>query len=474
VLEECGQKSLAYLTAATHNLEEETEKLAEENSPKVDESAVLLQPLTPVNTCAENWPLLTVSKGFFHGAALAKGSGTINAATDDNMTAADDAGGWGDDDEIVIDEDGVIIDKADVGGDEFVDAEDGMEGGGGWDVDDDLELPPDLDIPADTDVGDGYFVPPNKGTSTSQIWCNNSQLPVDHILAGSFETAFRLLHDQIGVVDFKIYKSLFMQTYARSRVSYNAMPSLPAMYGYPNRNWRDAGIKGGLPQVGLTLATVAARLQDAYRLTTQGKFDDAIKKFRELLLSVPLLVVDKKQEISEAQQLIAICREYIVGLMMEQERKSLPKGNIEQQKRICEMAAYLTHCQWQPVHSVLALRTAQNLFFKIKNFKTAAILARRLIELGPRPEVAEQTRKIIKICEKNPTDAHQLAYDPHNPFDICAATYTPIYRGRPVEKCPLSGACYTPNYKGKVCLVTKCTEIGKDCIGLRISPNQFR
>lgn len=55
--------------------------------------------------------------------------------------------------------------------------------------------------------------------------------------------------------------------------------------------------------------------------------------------------------------------------MMEQERKSLPKSNIEQQKRVCEMAAYLTHCQWQPIHLMLALRTAQNLFFKIKNYK---------------------------------------------------------------------------------------------------------
>lgn len=42
-------------------------------------------------------------------------------------------------------------------------------------------------------------------------------------------------------------------------------------------------------------------VQDAYKLTTQGKFDDAIVKFREILLSVPLLVVDNKQEISEVR-----------------------------------------------------------------------------------------------------------------------------------------------------------------------------
>jgi coatomer protein complex subunit alpha (xenin) len=32
------------------------------------------------------------------------------------------------------------------------------------------------------------------------VWVNNSQLPVDHSLAGSFESAFRLLHEQVSSV----------------------------------------------------------------------------------------------------------------------------------------------------------------------------------------------------------------------------------------------------------------------------------
>lgn len=128
----------------------------------------------------------------------------------------------------------------------------------------------------------------------------------------------------------------------------------------------------------------------------------------------------------QAQQLITICKEYIVGLTMETERKKLPKDTLEQQKRLCEvkicedykpkppqmwcyqhlcfsdcvlhlcflfflkMAAYFTHCNLQPVHMVLVLRTALNLFFKLRNFKTAAGFARRLLELGPKPDVAQQ------------------------------------------------------------------------------------
>ncbi|XP_053408078.1 coatomer subunit alpha-like isoform X1 [Mercenaria mercenaria] len=470
ILKNCGQKSLAYLTAATNGLEEEAESLKEsfgenERVPDLYPSASLLQPPVPITQQESNWPLLTVSKGFFEGAMAAKGGHSKMAAADD-VDIEEAGAGWGDDDLGLDDEEGFGEDGEGIEKD---------EDGGGWDVDDDLELPPDLDVPSTpTGAGEGYFVPPTKGTSQAQVWCNNSQLPVDHVLAGSYETAMRLLHDQVGVVNFEEYKQLFLQTYSRSRTCYQGLPSLQPLFGYPHRNWKEAGGRNGVPAVGLKLNNLVQQLQVAYNLTTAGKFAEATDKFRSILLSVPLLVVDTKQEIAEAQQLIEICREYIVGLTMEQTRKELPKATLQDQKRLCEMAAYFTHCKLQPVHLILTLRTAQNLFFKLKNLKTAASFARRLLELGPKPDIATTARKILAACEKNPVDEHDLKYDQHNPFDICAASYTPIYKGKPVVKCPLSGACYLPEYKGEVCRVTKVTEIGKDCIGLRISQIQFR
>ncbi|KAG8238041.1 hypothetical protein J437_LFUL017615 [Ladona fulva] len=159
---------------------------------------------------------------------------------------------------------------------------------------------------------------------------------------------------------------------------------------------------------------------------------------------------------------------------METARKELPKNTLEEQKRICEMAAYFTHCNLQPVHQILTLRTALNLFFKLKNYKTAASFARRLLELGPRLEVAQQARKILQACDKNPTDEHQLLYDEHNPFALCGQTYKPVYRGKPEEKCPLCGTSYMPNFKGTVCTVCSVAEVGLDCVGLRISSHHFR
>ncbi|XP_048236489.1 coatomer subunit alpha-like [Haliotis cracherodii] len=476
ILKGVGQKSLAYLTAETHGMSEEAELIKEsfgENDrvPDLYPSARLLQPPPPIMQQESNWPLLTVSKGFFEGAMASRGkpSGLAAAAADIEDGAGE---GWGEDAELVLDEEGGF---GAGGGFDDEDLVGGEGEGGGWDVgDDDLDLPPDLDVGPTPSGEEGYFVPPTKGTSQTQVWCNNSQLPVDHLLAGSFETAMRLLHDQVGVVNFDRYKQLFLQTYARSRTAYLGLPSIPPLFSYPHRNWKESGARNGVPAVGLRLNMLVQQLQAAYQLTTTGKFADACEKFRSILLSVPLLVVDNKQEIAEAQQLIEICREYIVGLSLEAKRKEMPKSNLEEQKRICEMAAYFTHCSLQPVHLILTLRTALNLFFKLKNYKTAASFARRLLELGPKPDVATQTRKILAACEKNPVDEHELKYDQHNPFDICGATFVPIYRGKPVVKCPLSGACYMPEFKGQVCSVTQVTEIGKDCIGLRISPIQFR
>ena len=51
-----------------------------------------------------------------------------------------------------------------------------------------------------------------------------------------------------------------------------------------------------------------------------------------LVVILPLIV----------QQLIEICREYIVGLSMEVKRKELPKATLADQKRLCEVSSYFT------------------------------------------------------------------------------------------------------------------------------------
>lgn len=131
--------------------------------------------------------------------------------------------------------------------------------GGGWEAEDDLELPVDADVTIPEEGDGSYFVAPTRGISLPQQWTNNSKLVVDHVLAGSFESAARLLHDQIGVVELEPFKQLFVSSYSRSRATFYALPDMPALYLYPLRNYKDA--KSQVPAIGLKLNDLIQRLQ---------------------------------------------------------------------------------------------------------------------------------------------------------------------------------------------------------------------
>ena len=102
ILNGCGQTSLAYLTAQTHGLTEEAEKIKESVDtektplPSPAPGAKLLQPPAPITQSEQNWPLLTVSRGFFDSAMMAgkKEKGVAAALVAEDDGEAD--GGWGD------------------------------------------------------------------------------------------------------------------------------------------------------------------------------------------------------------------------------------------------------------------------------------------------------------------------------------------------------------------------------------------
>jgi len=171
-----------------------------------------LRPPVPIAQQEANWPLLSISKGFFEGAIAARGGtaalksgGATGGGSEPVKLAASalqavDVGragaAWGDEDDLQLEEESG----------EGAAGEDGepLEAGGadaGWDVDDnELDIPADLvaAAPAASAEEAGFFVAASRGGSLASVWCANSKLPVDHVLAGSFETAMRLLHDQVG------------------------------------------------------------------------------------------------------------------------------------------------------------------------------------------------------------------------------------------------------------------------------------
>ena len=61
-------------------------------------------------------------------------------------------------------------------------------------------------------------------------------------------------------------------------------------------------------------------------------------------------------------------------------------------------------------------------------------------------QIAQQARQYLAACEKSPTDAVQVDYDPRNPFDLCSITFTPIYRCSPDVWCTSKLPCDIVSY----------------------------
>ena len=489
ILEEAGQLPLAYVAAATHGLGEEAVRLrdalaaAGKQPPPLLPSAALMLPPAPLLR-DDNWPLLTVSKGFFEGgvglavdaAEAGGGRGGLALGLEDDDAAA--GAGWGEELDLGGGGGGGGGGgRGRRGGDDGDEPDAGEEGAedGGWDMED-LELPADAGGGGgggggDDGGGGGVFVAPAPGAPASSKWTQRSSLAGDHAAAGAFDSACRLLHRQLGIVRFEPLKSLMLDLAAGSHLL--LLPLVSGQHPLPlalGRGW-SAEAPPGPPQspaLILSLPGLEETLKSAYRLTTEGKFGDGLKLFTSILHAVPLLVVDSRKEVDDVKELQGIARDYALALRIELKRKELK----DEPARNAELAAYFTHCALQPIHLSLSLRSAMSVFYKLKNFATAAGFARRLLELSPPAAVATQAKQLLAACEKTPKDEVALAYDARNPFVTCAATLVPIYRGHKDAACPCCGAKHVPACAGSVCAICDLGKVGAEASGLVVSATQ--
>jgi coatomer protein complex subunit alpha (xenin) len=67
----------------------------------------------------------------------------------------------------------------------------------------------------DGDEDSSAIVVPQRGQPASFYWPNNSRLAADHVAAGSFDSAFRILEETLGIINLEPYKQLFMLEFAK-------------------------------------------------------------------------------------------------------------------------------------------------------------------------------------------------------------------------------------------------------------------
>jgi coatomer subunit alpha len=80
-----------------------------------------------------------------------------------------------------------------------------------------------------------------------------------------------------------------------------------------------------------------------------------------------------------------------------------------------------------------------------------------------------QAKKVKLQAERaGSMDKLDIDFDPFADFDVCAASYTPIYRGSPSVSCPFDGAKHHEQFKGQLCRVCAVCELGAAASGLRL------
>ena len=242
-------------------------------------------------------------------------------------------------------------------------------------------------------------------------------------------------------------------------------------------------------------------IRNGYRFFQGGKFNDSKGAFADVLTKIPLVVTGNRQEQNEIKEMLSICREYITAIRIKGAMGEAAADPV----RATELSAYFTHCNLQPVHLLLALRSAMGTAFKHKNYIVAASFARRLLELPdmssernadlrvkvcfncfcyvvifcPFRDIcivahvidlatsATQATKVRQKSEQMARNEHQLNYDESKTFSIDCRDFVPIYAGDSSVQCSYCGSSYADEgMKNKLCLTCSFCAVGIKTLGL--------
>ncbi|ODQ66953.1 alpha subunit of COPI vesicle coatomer complex [Nadsonia fulvescens var. elongata DSM 6958] len=469
-LRETGMSALAYTAAQSYGLTDIAQEILDEcgltadqiNIPAVDDRAPTSSPHVTVETFKSNWPLRSAALSFFEQAIVGQLENTsLDDAKPNLYTNTTDAAVATNNNADAFFEDELEDEEA--------------AGAGGWGFDDEDLGIDDLDIDThDSNTQEAGDSHPTgslmSAVSEVDLWIRNSPVAADHVAAGSFETAAQLLNRQVGVVNLAPLKVRMFQVYKASKAYLPTAEGFSSLPVFIRRTVEETDGSLLLPLVP-GYESLSGKLQLAYKKIWANEPEAAIDLFREIIHTILVLAVSSQEDADECLRLIDICKEYILAFSIELERRKLGP---EETKRNLELAAYFTRMNLQPAHMAIPYHVAMIQSFKNKNFSSASYFATKLLDLGAgtgsRAEQArtEQARKIKAKSDSAPLDAIDIDFDPFTEFDVCPASFTPIYPGESFDKDPLTGAKYHSKFKGKFCKITTVTMVGAPASGLRL------
>ncbi|KEG08003.1 putative coatomer alpha subunit [Trypanosoma grayi] len=455
ILVNAGQLPLAYLTAKSNGLDELASELLERMEPEVAErmqqtKVNCVSEATRPTALTENWPMLQVEESVF--ARLLKEPNQFNgieAGIEEEEEEALAGAGWDEDEG----------DSA--AGRDAEEAEElnGVEGGG-WDDDLDIEVP--VERGADG-AQKGMYVVPNEHPPLSRQWVDNYSLPAFHVAAGSFSTAFDLLRRQIGLCDPAPLKPYMINLWASVNASRPASLVPSVMFPLTTFPMEEQRGSQHVPQLPDYVPVLTEKLKAGYAAFVEGRFSDALEQFVAVIHQAALATYKNEKQRATLLEFMTIAPEYARALNVQLHCRNAD-GN---SKEALELSLYFTHFKLQRAHLTLALSQAMSKAYKKKSIKTAAAVARRLLDQDPPKAKANQAAAIVAEGERNPTDAEPVEYDERNPFVLCSVSHRPMYKGTidPIR----CSYCYSPahpDHKGKKCPVCRVAFLGAESAGL--------
>eukprot|EP01126_Amoeba_proteus_P014194 TRINITY_DN1615_c0_g1_i9.p1 TRINITY_DN1615_c0_g1~~TRINITY_DN1615_c0_g1_i9.p1 ORF type:complete len:995 (+),score=208.01 TRINITY_DN1615_c0_g1_i9:2205-5189(+) len=462
LLERAGQYTLAYMTAINHGLTDRAEAIRQKleqaqpldgdgqriplDLPPPRPDGKLLFPPTPIFRLQQgNWPVTRIARGPLDDVMEEKetSSRLAETTTEEEVHPGE---AWGEDNILDSGEEERKLDEKL--------PEESAEGEG-W-VDDDALDSLVEETPALQKKSHSTTDLPVSGQARTEVWSRSSNLAAHRVASGKLEEAMNLLKQQIGIINFTPLKENFLNLYKSNSLLLLTHPSLPPLISFLEESPR-------LPRLLVSLSSLVSQLANAYKAFTDGKFMDAKRIFLGILQSVPLVVVHSPEDEKELGQLVNICKEYLIGLMLELTRKETTDPT-----RVAELAAYFTHCDLLSKHLQLTLKVAINATAKVKSFQLVQELANRLLDLNPPKSFVELAQKALKVAQsKGNVDETPLNYDPRNPFVLCSSSLTPIYQGNPHVKCPFCQAAYLTKFDGNLCGICDLAQVGRKGVGLQ-------
>lgn len=439
----------------------------EKVSSESKKSSCLLQPPTPIIK-ATKWPTCEVQKSTLEDYEAAAEAYVEEEAAAQTSAPAD-LNDWENEDfaEQKTSAIASAMDDLDLEDDDL----------GDWG--DDLDLGDDMAEPKQevdemnglTNMGDdsGAFNLPEAGRPPASCWSTNSSHAAVHCAAGGISSAMQLLNRQIAVSDFSKLKDGMIGSYLGSFVSVPGIPGTGSMSVALLSN-DTSGHPGdqSLPRTPLKMKNLVDGIRSGYRYFQGGKFNDAKDAFTAVLMDIPLVVTENRNEANEVREMLEICREYITAIRI----KGAIAENANNPARCTELSAYFTHCNLQPAHLLLALRAAMGTAFKSKNFIAAAGFARRLLELPDmssekNADLRVKATKVLQKSEQMARNEHELDYNEASTFSIDCKDFKPIYAGDASIQCPYTGSSYAgSSMKNQVCLTSTFTNVGITTLGL--------